>query len=164
MDGADNQIFFITADAQRRFGSLIRKWTKDAAARPGQTQDDGSTLLERDSFIAFMRSESFLEGDDYLLRDDIEEVQIFGRRPEQLVLLLPEADLLTKIEADPQPHINLSRVHRKAEDEYSAEMGEQRPAAKNGERNAGEGAKLDSGTMNQFLSDYLGDYTVRQCL
>lgn len=167
MDGSDNQIFFLTADAQKTFGGLIREWTKDPQSRPKGTQDNGRTVIQRADFVAFLAARNLVEGHDYLLRggeNEVKEVQIVSRRPEQLLLVLPEADLLQKVEAEANPHIHLSRTHREAEDQYPVALKDQQPQPSDGGRAAMIGAEIGQGDFDVFLDEYLGDYVPRQCL
>lgn len=173
MDGADNAIFFLTRDAARIFGGLIRRWTLDPSCRPQpQTESrPGGAIISREVFVSAMTDAGLTEGADYLLRQDVRTVEIMEWRRENLPLQLPEAHVLQGIGESPERGLHIADVYGNLARHDGARIETQRPEPgkdKQGKNRPAAAMRVvfesDDDAFEEFLDEHMCAYTVSQCL
>ena len=105
-----NPIQFISVVGMRTGGRLLRKWaTGDTALPEGAVEDGRLVRIERQAMIDFLTSAAIglTEGVDFRIRDDVTEVELIRRNKGTATLLLPEPDVVQRLEGpvDGEPEI-----------------------------------------------------------
>ncbi|MBL4767733.1 MAG: hypothetical protein JKY94_08465 [Rhodobacteraceae bacterium] len=144
----------------RAFGKLIREWAANPDAVPNVVQDARTFLINREDFIKAMEpalnTPANGNGPDYLLRDDVEEVELIVRIPNRFTVVLPEEQALAEYQAPwPRP-VEVPAIYGYAVDANAvAALGDDAPATYT--------VDLDNNNFKEFLEPFMAGYSCSQC-
>lgn len=169
----ENALQLKTRKATGVLGKLIRQWALDLDTRPPfRMEGDCRWIIAVEDFRSLLSDSGLVEANsqndtgDYLIRDDIDEIELITRKPNRFSVLLPEAEIIQSLldnedtaqlqmasvyaEVDPaRPELDLSGLRDTQEDS--------RPATY---KVTMEGDKK----FEKFLDPYMASYVCSQCL
>ncbi|MCR9139602.1 MAG: hypothetical protein NXI27_26635 [Alphaproteobacteria bacterium] len=169
----ENAFQLKTRRATGVLGMLIRQWAVDLDTRPPfRLEGDCRWIIAVEDFRDLLKSHGLEEArsetdsGDYLIRDDIEEIELITRKPNRFSVLLPEADIIRSL-ADSKGASQMQMATLYADVDPARpelDMGDLRDPLDD-DRPATYKVTMDGdGKFEKFLDPYMAAYVCSQCL
>lgn len=160
-----NPVILKTMQAHKIFGKLIRIWSllPDEQFSKEVGQVSGRFLLiDVKNFHAILAGEKLIDQVDYEIRDGIEHIELIKRTPNRAGFLLPEPEVLSKVQTNLKPGdvvcVPAVYGYDAATQDYEADQ-----QAETACPPTHRPVVVGKNPLETFLDPYLSSYMVTQC-
>ncbi|WP_424986849.1 hypothetical protein [Microbulbifer sp. S227A] len=173
---ADNPIELRTRKAMRVIGKLIEEWSINPDSHPegARTELDGRLIVfSRGVFQKTLQALPEIDrlGDeDYILRDNIAEIELMLRRPDRFSILLPEPEAIAfqqnAVQQGLWPTVSLPMFYAEVPWDEGGDGWMPHVASPDSRDDAPAGYAVQlsgENPLDEFLRPYLAGYCCTQC-